>query len=398
MITWPSGTILVKKVGEDEDFIEEALDPSDISAATQSSLVTVSGLTHANTVDISNLESYVDAQDSTLSGSIDTNTSSIATLSGHTDSTFVGKSGDSMTGPLTLSSNPTSNNHATTKEYVDDELTTTSGAIIGGISFVEEWRYVAGLTDTDPGTGNFSINSSSHKDATYLYIDDVSKQGIDFGISISRLTTGDLIFIQNKKKCSESLLFEVAGDSVDGSGYWKVPVSSGTGTVDITNDMYCGITVQHTAIKRTTKVEDLIQVLFTTGTDLDVTQSQLPIQSTANENPGNMFTINSNNITCSLKGLYEVIWNVEGKRGSGGPSRKNLRSNIVLNGASQVGSVCSGYIRDATNNHVSVGTSIIVRTSEANQTVGIRTRQTGTSGSPTFTLSSGHMLIRYLGS
>lgn len=144
--------------------------------------------------------------------------------------------------------------------------------------------------------------------------------------------------------------------------------------------------------------ENLIQVLFTTGTNLNATQTELPIQASADENPGTNYSINSNNITCALQGLYRVSYSVEGQRGGGGTQRKNLRTSTVLNGSVQTKSICSGYIRDATNNHVSVGTTVLIRTTSPNQTIGIRSEQQGSGGSSTFTLSSGHLLIEYLGS
>jgi len=235
MINYPDGTILVQKVVS-SDFVDQALVPADIGAASEADLQTVSGNTNNNTNEIS-----------TLSGSVDQNTSDISTLSGHVDTV----------------------------------------------------------------SGNLST--------------------------------------------------------------------------EIDNDIQVAI------------AENLVQALFTTGTDLNTTQSELPLQGTADEDPGSLFTINSSNVTCSKQGLYRVTWLVEGQRGSGSVDRKNLRSWVVLNGTYQTKSAAGGYIRDRTNNNVSVGTTLLVRTSEVNQTIGIRTRQQGTQGSSSFTVASGHLLIEYLG-
>jgi len=110
MTIWPSGTIVVKKVNENDDWIEEVLDPSDIGAAYHADLVSVSGTTDQNSLDIStNASDIVD------------NSAGIVALSGYTDDNYVSISGDTMTGPLNLNTDPTVSGQAATKQYVDSK-------------------------------------------------------------------------------------------------------------------------------------------------------------------------------------------------------------------------------------------------------------------------------------
>ena len=78
-------------------------------------------------------KSYVDTADTAIQGQVTTLQGTVATLNtdpvtktyvDDQDATKVAKAGDTMTGFLTLSANPTSNLHAATKQYVDSNIST----------------------------------------------------------------------------------------------------------------------------------------------------------------------------------------------------------------------------------------------------------------------------------
>ena len=79
---------------------------------------------------------YVDSADANIQGQVTTLQGTVATLNtdpvtktyvDDQDATKVAKAGDTMTGFLTLSANPTSNLHAATKQYVDSNISTHAG-------------------------------------------------------------------------------------------------------------------------------------------------------------------------------------------------------------------------------------------------------------------------------
>jgi len=147
-------------------------------------------------------------------------------------------------------------------------------------------------------------------------------------------------------------------------------------------------------------VQPTVQVDFTTGTDLDVTQNTLPLNGGTVVNPtSSVYTVNANNVSIGQTGFYRVSWNVECQKTGGSTQRRLLQTNINQNGSQVNASSASCYVRDATNNHGSAGNSYIVEITSAGQTVGIRSRQTGSGGGAfvTFDLSAGHLLIERIG-
>ena len=427
----PSGTYLVKKVDGNDNWQEEIFDSDDISelgGALLSQVVTITG-------------------NQTISG----------------EKTFADAA--TFQSDVTLAADPDQPLEAATKQYVDSEILAASGSISDGITLTAEWQYDDSTSDSDPGSGNFRLNSTSpQSSATFAYIADETENSVDASLILSTVVSGDLLYIQQKGDSSRALLFEASGPSVDASGYWRIPLQSGEGTGTAVEDgEECVFILQRTGIRGPTvhsqlsglsaddhtqyslvdgtraftgtvggidpvsstdlstknyvdseisttsgdlsqEIDDdidaaltnVVQVLFTTGTDLNVTQTELPIASTE-ENPGSNYTVNANNVTCISSGLYEVTYNVEGERGSGGVQRKNIRATLVVDGTPETQSITSAYIRDATNNHVSVGTTRLVRFATASGTLGIRTEEQGTGGATSFTLDSGHLLIKRLG-
>jgi len=100
----------------------------------------------------------------------------------------VSKSGDTMTGDLTLAGAPTSDLHAATKKYVDDSLTSYSGSTK---------KYSAKNSTITPssGTATWSIPQSTHglsaNGALIVQMKEVSGAVVEADVSIND-TTGDV--------------------------------------------------------------------------------------------------------------------------------------------------------------------------------------------------------------
>ena len=104
-------SILIVRVDVDGNTIQDVLTITGVDGASVSSSganYTISG----GSASISGaLVSYSDAQDLALSGVLQTDID-----------TKVNRSGDTMTGFLTLHADPTASGHAATKQYVDGQL------------------------------------------------------------------------------------------------------------------------------------------------------------------------------------------------------------------------------------------------------------------------------------
>lgn len=118
-------------------------------------------------------------------------------LTGGSAGNYVAKSGDTMTGFLTLHANPTSNMHAATKQYVeqyvDDAISSGGGGGSGGLdTTTADTRYVNVSGDTMVGflTLNANPTSGLHA-ATKQYVDSVAGSG--GGGSTSEFTSGTTI-------------------------------------------------------------------------------------------------------------------------------------------------------------------------------------------------------------
>lgn len=107
--------------------------------------------------------------------------------------TKVSKSGDTMTGALTLSGAPSSDLHAATKKYVDDSVAGASGSIK---------KYSAKNISITPsgGIATWSISAATHAVATtgaiIVQMKEVSGAIVDADVSIND-TTGDVTITWN---------------------------------------------------------------------------------------------------------------------------------------------------------------------------------------------------------
>ena len=113
-------------------------------------------------------------------------------------------------------------------------------AVSNNITITAEWRFSSTTTEADPGNARFRLNNVVQENSTFIYIDDIDKQGVDMGNLINRLKTGDLIYIQQKDNSSRAILFTVNGDPEDKIGWWKIPVNAGEESLDdLVNNKDC---------------------------------------------------------------------------------------------------------------------------------------------------------------
>jgi len=144
----------------------------------------------------------------------------------------------------------------------------------------------------------------------------------------------------------------------------------------------------------------IYQIPFAEDVDLDQSHSMFPLETSPNINKGNVFTLTSSGVQVATQGFYKVTWNLEGERLNGSTQRRVLTTNVAVDGTDVPDSTTHGYVRDATNNTTNSQNSFVVETTQVNQTISIKSKQTG-SGDPdnsgTFKSKGGHLLIEYIG-
>lgn len=108
---------------------------------------------------------------------------------------------------------------------------------------IDEGRWVGGLTsgvwtfdtataDADPGSGKFRFDNAAPASATFLYVDDLDLGGVDLSVLLQTMpANGVRMHVQNTLDPVDFEMFDITGISIDGAGYWKIPVRQrGTGT------------------------------------------------------------------------------------------------------------------------------------------------------------------------
>jgi hypothetical protein len=95
----------------------------------------------------------------------------------------------------------------------------------GGSPTDSYWKFSTSVTDADPSNGKFKLNDALRANATFLYIDNQTLAGLNISNFTPLLAVGDQVFIQPKSDASSRVRYNVTGPAVDGTGYWKIPVS-----------------------------------------------------------------------------------------------------------------------------------------------------------------------------
>ena len=137
-------------------------------------------------------KAYVDTAVSTA-----TNDGATVTYVDQQDALKVAKAGDTMTGFLTLHANPTSNNHASNKAYVDTRITSMSSTAANELGSF----YVSRSGSTMNGTLNMGSNkvtglgtpTATTDAATKAYVDSTVSSGTAGGASITYVDQQDAL-------------------------------------------------------------------------------------------------------------------------------------------------------------------------------------------------------------
>jgi hypothetical protein len=131
--------------------------------------------------------------------------------------------------------------------YTDTAIQAASASIVQtGVTIASEWRFSSATDATDPGNGKFKLNNATQNLSTAMYVDDLNRQGVDMGLLISRLNTGDIIYIQERDDSSKALLFEVSASATDNVGWWTIPLQNGQGSGEsIINNKNCAFIFQY---------------------------------------------------------------------------------------------------------------------------------------------------------
>ncbi len=148
--------------------------------------------------------------------------------------------------------------------YVADNITITA-----------EWKFSTSTTEADPGNNRFRLNNATQENSTFIYIDDLSKQGVDMGNLINKLKSGDLIYIQEKSDSSRAILFTVNGDTEDQTGWWKIPITGGEESLDdLRNNKDCAFIMYYSGVPQEI---DVVQTKVYTSPLTGVVDSLFPM-------------------------------------------------------------------------------------------------------------------------
>ena len=153
--------------------------------------------------------------------------------------------------------------------------------VANNITVTAEWLFDTSTVEADPGSTKFRLNNATQENSTYIYVNDVTKQGVDMGNLISRLKSGDLIYIQEKDDSTRALLFTVNGDSEDQTGWWKIPVTGGEASLlPLENKANCAFILYYSGVPQEI---DVLQTKVYTSPLTGVVDSIFPMVGTIRE-------------------------------------------------------------------------------------------------------------------
>jgi hypothetical protein len=154
-------------------------------------------------------------------------------------------------------------------------------AVSNNITVTAEWIFDSSTAEGDPAATKFRLNNATQENSTYIYIDDFDKQNVDMGGLISRLKSGDIIYIQEKADSSRALIFTVNGDPEDQTGWWKIPVTNGDDSgLPLENKANCAFILYYSG---TPQEIDVLQTKVYTSPLTGVVDSIFPMVGTIRE-------------------------------------------------------------------------------------------------------------------
>lgn len=153
--------------------------------------------------------------------------------------------------------------------------------VSNNITVTAEWLFDTSTVEADPGATKFRLNNATQENSTYIYVDDVTKQGVDMGNLINRLKSGDLIYIQEKADSTRALLFTVNGDSEDQTGWWKIPITGGEASLlPLENKANCAFILYYSGVPQEI---DVLQTKVYTSPLTGVVDAVFPMVGTLRE-------------------------------------------------------------------------------------------------------------------
>lgn len=251
------------------------------------------------------------------------------------DSEVVKLSGNqTVSGTKTFTSSPvgptpTLSGHLTQKYYVDLQDTTVSGLV-------------------DINTGDISQLQSDLTTASGALQSQISSNDSDISNIQSDLITASGS-LQSQISGNDSDISQLQSDLTTASGYFEVEIA---------------------------ELRQAVQVPVTSGTNLLVTNNQLPLDTGSSIQIGSNYTVNSNNITIAAVGSYRVSWLVAAEQSGSTANNRSRNPEITVNRNS---GTFLNNTRTSTATDFSQGRSsgsmsgsCIIQTSSSNETVAIR--------------------------
>lgn len=117
-----------------------------------------------------------------------------------------------------------SGSYSQTLRYVAVGLAAESDSVIVGISYILSSSTSAAV----PGDGYMRFNNATPSSATYIYLDDQDRAGVDVGTLMTAINSmgksGDrgLICVRDG---THEMIARISGDTVDSGGYWRIPIT-----------------------------------------------------------------------------------------------------------------------------------------------------------------------------
>lgn len=358
--------------------------------------------------DINNLELDL----STLSGLIGNNTSLINSVSGNLQLNIndrVFRSGDTMTGFLTLNADPVNPLHAVTLQFLENADAALSGYLQNEIDNLSTGTGITGPSPVlnrsiviyDGTSGDFVQDTSVSIDTN----DFILTSGIKIGDTSYTPPSGSWAAVLRCGPSEDGLFIKCANDlgrypllieDDDASIINMAVATDGFIGFGNKNPIYgldvggFGFSIENDSIntregsyhQAQQPYRAFIQIDLTIGTDLDFTVNQLPLNASSEVSIGTLFSTSSTEITINSPGLYRIVWSVTAENtGSGGAPRKTIIVDLNRNNGTFIpSSLVGAYTRDSFNSRIaSVSNSYIIRTTTVNETVSLRSRNLGTT-------------------
>ena len=397
---FPTNSIVIHRVNPSDSFQEDSLEAIDIPLTVTGNEFSDLNITSPNLQDAFSetafailgtsgyFENELDLIDqaitvtiSAIADDVDLLESSLITLSGDVFNAINAISGEiGVKAPSPVRDNYIAIFSGTSGEFIEDSnvFITDSGVI--GASGLK-----IGDTSFDPGTGS-----------PWAQTIRCNGQGSGLFIKCSDDGTSSPLRIEDDNGTIIHMFMNNVGNMGLGTDTpeYAVDIDFGFGrqsdSINCTNGTY---------FQNDVEIRSFTQADLTTGTNLDTTVAELPLNGASALSYGSAgFVVNANNITIPIPGLYRVTWLVTGtNEGAGGVPRKTIVVDLNRNSGTFIAGTSAGaYTRDANSANVaSVSSSYIIETTAVNETIGIRSQNNGSTAG-TLPVTGGFLRIELI--